>query len=235
MWTIEHSALGRIVIPPYVPGGFAVFCTTIDCPGKIIAHELTSLVRERFGVDTELTTCLQTHSATVRRASREDEWRECDSCDALWTDEMGVSLGIKVADCLPVTMIDPAHSVIAGVHSGWRGAVQQITDATLDALERDTAFDPRLAFAYLGPSIRVCCFEVGEEVAVKFDKRYVDRSHGKPHVDIPAYTIDVLGARGFADTRIFDSGLCTRCEGSIFHSYRRQGQGGGRNLAIVAQ
>jgi len=76
---------------------------------------------------------------------------------------------------------------------------------------------------------------VGEEVAVKFDKRYVDRSDPKPHVDIAAFTMDVLAARGFAEARIFDSGLCTRCEGSIFHSYRRQGAGGGRNLAIVAQ
>lgn len=235
MWTIEHSRIGRIVIPPHVPPGFAVFCTTIDYHGKIIADELTSLVRERFGLATSLTTCLQVHSATVKRASREEEWRECDSCDALWSGEKGVSLGIKVADCLPVTMIDPAHSVIADVHSGWRGAVQSITDATLDALEGETAFDARVAFAYLGPTIRVCCFEVGEEVAVKFDKRYVDRSHPKPHVDIVAFTIDVLEARGFAGARIFDSGLCTRCEGSIFHSYRRQGAGGGRNLAIVAQ
>jgi hypothetical protein len=235
MWTIEHSSIGRIVIPPHVPDGFAVFCTTIDYHGKIIAPELTGLIRERFGLDTMLTTCLQTHSATVRHATREDEWRECDSCDALWTEEKGVSIGIKVADCLPVTMIDPAHSVIANIHSGWRGAAQQITDATLDSLESETAFDPRVAFAYLGPSIRACCFEVGEEVGVKFDKRFVDRSQAKPHVDLPAYTMDVLAARGFAESRIFDSGLCTRCEGSIFHSYRQQGPGGGRNLAIVAQ
>jgi copper oxidase (laccase) domain-containing protein len=75
---------------------------------------------------------------------------------------------------------------------------------------------------------------VGEEVAQQFDSKYVGRSHRKPHVDLVAFTRDILLAKGFAHERIFDSGLCTRCEGSIFHSFRRDGAGG-RNLAIVAQ
>jgi len=118
-------------------------------------------------------------------------------------------------------------NVIANIHCGWRGAVQGIIDVTLDtAIATD---------AWLGPSIRVCCFEVGEEVAAQFDERYVDRSHAKPHVDIPAFTKDILRSRGFGDDAIIDTELCTRCDGSIFHSYRREGKGGGRNLAIVAQ
>ena len=67
-------------------------------------------------------------SARHRRAVR-----ECDACDALWSSEKGVSLAIKVADCLPVSLTDVEHGVIANVHSGWRGAVQQITVAALDA------------------------------------------------------------------------------------------------------
>jgi polyphenol oxidase len=234
-WTIEHTDIGRIVVPPRVPEGFAVFCTTRDYPGRILAHELTSVIRVRFNLGTELATCVQTHSATVQRVRREDEWRECDSCDALFTDETGVALAVKIADCLPVTILDPEHAVIANVHSGWRGAAQNITGATLDALARETAFDPRAALAYLGPSIRSCCFEVGDEVAEQFDERFVDRSREKAHVDLPALTADLLCARGFNPEHVFDSGLCTRCVGSIFHSYRRDKEGRGRNLAVVAQ
>ena len=72
-------------------------------------------------------------------------------------------------------------------------------------------------------------------MAAQFDQRFVERSHAKPHVDIPAFTRATLRDRGFADDAIIDTELCTRCEGSIFHSYRREGKGGGRNLAIVAQ
>lgn len=229
MWNVEDSPLGRIVIPPSLPPGFAVMATTRDYPGRIVADELTRFIHGRFGLETSLTTCVQIHSATVVRATREGLWRECDSCDALWSAEKGVTLGIKVADCLPVSLIDVEHGVIANVHSGWRGAVQQITAATLDA----APLDPASTRAYLGPSIRACCFEVGEEVATQFDERFVARSRKKPHVDLIAFTIDALRSSGITD--ISDSEMCTRCEGSIFHSYRRDGAGKGRNLVLVSQ
>jgi hypothetical protein len=132
-------------------------------------------------------------------------------------------------------MVDPTHAVIANAHSGWRGALQRITAEIIDAVTSSTAFDTTSAHAYLGPSIRACCFEVGDEVAGQFEPRYVDRSRAKAHVDIIAFTSDILRDRGFADERISDSGLCTRCDGSLFHSFRRDGKGGGRNLQIVAQ
>lgn len=229
MWNVEDSPLGRIVVPPSLPRGFAVMSTTRDYPGKIVAEELTRFIHGRFGLETSLTTCLQIHSANVVRAAHEASWRECDSCDALWSSGKGVTLGIKVADCLPVSLIDMEHGVIANVHSGWRGAVQRITNAALDA----APLDPASTRAWLGPSIRACCFEVGDEVAMQFGERFVDRSRRKPYVDLVAFTIDILRSRGITD--ISDSGLCTRCEGSIFHSYRRDGAGKGRNLVLVAQ
>ena len=238
MWTLEPSALGAIAVPPFVPPGFAVFCTTRDYLGRItqdLSQELTGTVRDRFGVEASLATCTQVHGVGVVRANHSKQWRECDSCDALWSDEKRVALGIKVADCLPVTMVDPTHSVIANVHSGWRGAVQRITGETIRAAAAESAFSPASAYAYLGPSIRVCCFEVGDEVAAQFDEQYVDRSYAKPHVDLVAFTTDVLANSGFAMSRISDSELCTRCDGSVFHSFRRDGKGGGRNLALVAQ
>ena len=234
---IQHSTfclspLGRIVVPRGEPKGFALFYTTLDYPGRI-TDAITDVAREQFGVECTLATCVQVHGVHVVRAP--EPARECDSCDALWSDAKHVGLGIKVADCLPVTMIDPQSSVIANVHSGWRGAAQRITTATLAALARESAFDPRGALAYLGPSIRVCCFEVGEEVVEQFDARYVDRNRGpKAHIDLVAMTADVLREAGIADERIIDTGLCTRCNGSIFHSFRRDGSGG-RNLAVVAQ
>ena len=232
LFTIEPSRLGRIAVPRILPPRVAVFYTTRDFSGRLddaIARQISEAVRDRFGIDALLTTCKQVHGATVRAVTRESGWRDCDSCDALYTSERGVALGIKVADCLPVTLVDPEHGLIANSHSGWRGAAQKITAATLDAVD----FDPSASVAYLGPSIRACCFEVGDEVAVQFDSTYLDRSRPKAHVDLPRLTADLLRNRGFS--RIYDSGLCTRCEGSIFHSFRRDGGGGGRNLAIAAQ
>lgn len=207
-FSIEGSPLGRIVVAPEVPAGHLLFYTTRDYDGAI-GEELRAFV----GMD--IAHCRQVHGITITRCGGGE-------CDALWAD-VPAALAIKVADCLPISLI--GDGVIANVHCGWRGAVQNIIDATLDVVAaRD---------AWLGPSIRVCCFEVGEEVAAQFPAEFVERSKAKPHVDIAAFAAARLRARGV--TNIHDSGLCTRCDGSIFHSYRRDGPGGGRNLAILVR
>lgn len=224
-FNVEDSPFGRIV----VASNAALFYTTRDFDGRLnegVAGRIRSFIRERFGIDASLNTCVQVHGVAVGTAVTETRWRECDSCDALWSAQRGVALGIKVADCLPVSMLDQGNHIAANIHSGWRGAAQDIVGKTLDVIGAPNAE------AWLGPSIRVCCFEVGEEVAERFDPRFVDRSYAKPHVDLVAYTADVLRKRGI--DRIYDSQLCTRCEGSIFHSFRRDGSGG-RNLALIAQ
>jgi YfiH family protein len=226
--------LGRVVVPPDVPRGFRVFYTTIDFDGRI-----DDRIRA-FVSPAAVFSCHQVHGDQAmavgstplaeemsRRPTANGERRSEPTCDALWSDRRQTALAIKVADCLPVSIIDPERGVTANIHSGWRGAVQQITAKTLDA----APLDPRHSIAFLGPTIRVCCFEVGEEVAAQFDVRFVDRSRGaKPHVDVAAFTAASLRERGFE--RIVDTELCTRCPGSIFHSYRRDKKSG-RNLAIV--
>jgi YfiH family protein len=215
--SVEHTSIGRVVVPPGVPRGCSLFYTTIDFDGRIDAR-----IRN-FVLPAAISSCHQIHGAKVCRAPVNES-----ECDALWSDEKNVALIIKVADCLPVSIIDQKKGVIANIHSGWRGAVQNITAATLAAAR--IAGD---SLAFLGPTIRVCCFEVGEEVAVQFDAQFVDRSLGpKPHVDVAAFTTAVLRAHGIEN--IIDTGLCTRCDGSLFHSYRRDKRTG-RNLAIVAQ
>src|SRR6185436_10726948 len=112
-YSVEDSPFGRVVVAHAVPPGFAVFYTTLDFDGRLsdgIAAEIVSFIRGRFGIAASLTTCTQVHGKAARRANTPagapaPHWRECDSCDALWSDERGVALGIKVADCLPVTMI----------------------------------------------------------------------------------------------------------------------------------
>jgi len=235
MWGIEQTEIGRIVVPPSLPDGLGLFYTTVDFDGRLngdAAARLTRIVRERFGIDAALATCTQVHGKNVVRA----QTGECDSCDGLWSSDRGTALGIKVADCLPVTIADMSRGIIANVHSGWRGAVQKIAAEAIDVIG---GVSPT-AQAWLGPSIRVCCFEVGEEVVDQFRASYdeaelfVDRGGAKPHIDLPALSAALLIERGIAPQNIHDSGLCTRCDGSIFHSYRRDAGRGGRNLATAA-
>lgn len=245
-WTIEQTSIGRIVVPPSLPAGLALFSTTSDFPGYLddeTAGRLLAVVRDRFGIDAGLATCEQVHGAGVVLVGSpaQGRWSEEPSCDALVTRSRGIALGVKAADCLPVTIVDAYAGIVAGIHSGWRGVAARIVPAAVERLRRDGAFEPSSTRAFFGPSIRVCCFEVGEEVIDALRSAYgpidsfVDRTRGaKPHVDLPALTRRYLEEAGLDSDAIDDSGLCTRCDGSIFHSYRRDAASAGRNLAIAA-
>src|SRR5664279_1860504 len=122
-WTIEQSETGRIVVPPSLPEGLALFYTTVDFEGRLnddVAAQLMRVTHDRFGVDAALSSCTQVHGKNVVNAIAGERWRECDSCDALWSAFEGAALAIKIADCLPVSIADTQHGVIANIHSGWR-------------------------------------------------------------------------------------------------------------------
>ena len=240
---VRTSALGRIVVPVDLSPGVFLFYTTVDFDGRLNAEsvaKLDAIVQEATGRSSVLATCHQVHGTSVTAVtSTAAKWCESESCDALYTRESGVALGIKVADCLPVTLVDPASNWTANIHAGWRGAAARIVEQTLStASAGDVSSD---GIAVLGPTIRQCCFEVGEEVIGRFEEAYgnvdafVDRSKAKPHFSVAGVITRSLAEAGFAPQNIFDTKLCTRCDGSIFHSYRRNGKNAGRNLAIVAR
>jgi polyphenol oxidase len=92
--------------------------------------------------------------------------------DATMTAEAGILLGVRIADCLPVLLVDPQKRVVAAVHAGWRGALARIIEKTVGDMRRAFGSDPRRIVAVLGPCIRACCFEVGEEVVEAFHGRF---------------------------------------------------------------
>jgi hypothetical protein len=130
----------------------------------------------------------QVHSANifqVRRAtSGEIEYRICGNeipeqsgvaqpaGDALLTDQAGILLSVRTADCLPVLLVDPKRRAVAAVHAGWRGALARIVEKAAGEMRRVYGSEPRSLLAMFGPSIRVCCYEVGQEVEEAFRGRF---------------------------------------------------------------
>jgi hypothetical protein len=88
--------------------------------------------------------------------------------DGLMTAEPGILLTIRIADCLPLLLVDPQRRVVAAVHAGWRGALARVIEKAVGDLRRAFGSDPQKLVAALGPSIRACCYEVGEEVVEAF-------------------------------------------------------------------
>ena len=95
--------------------------------------------------------------------------------------------------------------------------------------------------AAIFPHIRICCFEVSEQVADTLaaaadgGASALRREPGeKPHVDLSRLLCLQLAAAGLAASRVELLPGCTRCEPERFFSYRRDGQVSGRHLAVIA-
>jgi YfiH family protein len=88
--------------------------------------------------------------------------------DGLMTSESGVLLTIRIADCLPVLLVDSRRRVVGAVHAGWRGALARVIEKAVGDMRSVFGSDPLELIAALGPSIRSCCYEVGEEVVEAF-------------------------------------------------------------------
>jgi YfiH family protein len=147
--------------------------------------------------------------------------------DALVARAGDGAVGVRVADCVPVLVADPASGGVAAIHAGWRGVVGGVLAAGVWRLGGSGLV------AAIGPCIGACCFEVGRDVAQKL--AFVDRWQGdKAYVDLRAAVRGQLLALGLADASIEDVPGCTKHEPERFHSFRRDGANSGRMLAAIA-
>ncbi|HEV2348833.1 MAG TPA: peptidoglycan editing factor PgeF [Terriglobia bacterium] len=92
--------------------------------------------------------------------------------DALLTQEPGVLLSVRGADCMPVLLADPRQRAVAAIHAGWRGALAGAVEKTVGEMVRIFGSRPNDLLAAVGPSIRACCYQVGDEVVTAFCGRY---------------------------------------------------------------
>lgn len=97
--------------------------------------------------------------------------------DALLTNSPQILLSVRVADCLPVLLIDRKERAVAAVHAGWRGALNRIVEKAVGEMRRVFHSRPENLTAAIGPSVRACCYEVGEDVMEAFRGRFACPEH----------------------------------------------------------
>ncbi len=160
--------------------------------------------------------------------------------DGLFTRERGAALCIRTADCVPVLLYAPDAGAVAAVHAGWRGAAAAIAGLAARSLAARFGAKATALFAVIGPSIRSCCYEVGEEVAATFRERFGPTVvgggvvEGKSHLDLAAACRLALLEAGLGEERIDVLPHCTACDGGRFFSHRRDRGRTGRHLSLVA-
>ena len=135
--------------------------------------------------------------------------REFPACDGIITNQRGVALGIYVADCSAVYIVDPKTPAIGLVHSGRKGTeLGVVTNAITQMIERFDS-DPADLVVQLSPSIR------------------------PPHYEIDFAAEIIQQCRALDVQHIHDSGTCTACDLGRYYSYRAEKGKTGRMLAVL--
>lgn len=192
-------------------------------------------VAAAFGKDlTDIVCSDQTHTTNVRRVDRScggygvTKERPYTDVDGLVTDEPGLILATFYADCVPLYFVDPVHKAIGLSHSGWRGTVARMGQATLDKMKTEFGTDPADVYAAIGPSICQDCYEVSEDVADAFkeafagheDEILLDKGNGKYQLDLWKSNEIVMTDAGVKREHLAVTNICTCCNERLLFSHR---------------
>jgi YfiH family protein len=178
----------------------------------------------------QLATLKQIHSTTcVPAAGRSGVLGEGD---ALLENSPGSVVAVKTADCIPVLLVDERRRAVAAVHAGWRGTAARIVPQAVVSMERYFGTGAGDLHAAIGPGIGRCCYEVGPEVAARFEMQEFE-GQGRAHIDLAAVNRRQLEEVGVTPGRIYASNLCTMCRPEEFHSFRRDKEAAGRMYSFV--
>jgi polyphenol oxidase len=186
-------------------------------------------------------TVKQMHSDTVLPIADERTPSETLEGDACFTDRIGIGIGLKVADCLPLYIYAADLRCVGIAHCGWRGTAAGLAEKTARQMSRRFSVPlPDLRFA-LGPCICPNCYEIGDDVRGGFgtfpdaDKFF---SPVSPAQGAAKYRLDIRAANrwsltnlGLAETVSLE--LCSLETENICYSARRD-KTTGRNLAVIA-
>jgi polyphenol oxidase len=204
------SAIGicRHVFTQRIPGVDVSHNKAEALAGLEKAHREIRNVR---GVgDWPLVTAEQIHGdkiASVHAPVESD--KEFAGCDGLITNQHRITLGVYVADCCSVYIVDPKTPAIGLVHSGRKGTELGVAPNTIRQMSDRFGSDPANMIVQLSPCIR------------------------PPHYEVDFAAAIVRQCRALGVEQIYDSGVCTACDLDRYYSYRAEKGKTGRMLALL--
>ncbi len=170
---------------------------------------------------------------------------EGQSCDGYITDKIGVSLGVRTADCVPILLYAPPNEnfggAVAALHAGWRGTAKGIAKESIVRLSQMGA-EPSRIKAAIGPSIGSCCYTVREDFYKEFEslckkeltERYVRFATADTwRADLKGANREILMECGVLSENIDVCTLCTCCHPEEFYSHRYSSGVRGSMLSVI--
>lgn len=209
-----------------------------DLPKNVMENRITLCDALEINPD-RLVFPKQTHTATVKTitpgfftAGEAEQKHFLNETDAVITNLKSVCVAIKTADCVPVLLFDQKRKVVAAIHAGWRGTVQNIVLKTISKMVKEFGSETCDLFAGIGPSISPEVYEVGDEVWKQFVPEFYHASNPakaeKRVLDLWSANYHQLIIAGIPASQIEVARLCTWSDPVQFFSARRDGLKTGR-------
>ena len=163
--------------------------------------------------------------------------------DAILTDQAGVTLFMRFADCVPIILYDPFKGVVGLVHAGWQGTVIRVISETIRVMETNYKSRAQDIRAAIGPAICARHYEVGAEVVLQVKRSFGADSTGllndgngkldpgKAYFDLWEANRLLLEQAGVR--RIEMSGICTACHLEDWYSHRGENGQTGRFGVLI--
>lgn len=195
----------------------------------------------------------QIHSDIIHKVGRADAGEgyyqrvKIREGDGYITNERGITLGIKAADCVPILFeAEKLGEVVAvgAVHAGWRGSVAGIAAKCVSMLCGEYGVAPRDVRAVIGPCIHKCCYEVGEDLREAVKQQLGSDAADlfvSPRADVEnKYFCDLVGLNrhlllesGILSENLEVIDLCTCCHPELFFSHRFSKGNRGTMLNVI--
>jgi polyphenol oxidase len=157
--------------------------------------------------------------------------------DAVITDQPGVTVVVRTADCVPVLVYDRRRKAVAAIHAGWRGALAGILPKTIELMVTRFAIQKGDLRVSIGPSAGYCCYEVDQAVLEPLRRSRQDWPSllrddrgSKARLDLKGLVRRQATEIGIPEDQITAVNVCTICHPALFYSYRREGRVNGTML-----
>ncbi|MDE2510187.1 MAG: polyphenol oxidase family protein [Elusimicrobia bacterium] len=184
---------------------------------------------EKLGMSTPLT-LKQVHGITIHDGTKSNGGLEGDG----WIlSQPGVTVGVYVADCVPLFLWSNDGKAAGVFHAGWRGTAKQMAKSAVAAFNERLGIPASNLSAAIGPHIGPCCYKVGPELEKDFPESSFVRRDGSIYLDLAAETRRQLTASGVLAENIGAPAPCTSSHPEDYFSFRRDKQDA-RLLALLS-
>ncbi|WP_165390697.1 polyphenol oxidase family protein [Pseudoduganella lutea] len=176
----------------------------------------------------------QVHGTRVVRVV--EERQRVGEADAFHTEQAGIPVSVITADCVPLLLARRDGRHVAAVHAGWRGLADGVIPRVLDELGAGEGW-----VAAVGPTICAACYEVSEELALRFAQQFAAIPAGSllprhRHLDLRAVADYQLREGGIKEIDHVGGCTCCACDGTgnhLFRSYRRGDRNSQQHAGLV--